>query len=104
MLQLRMNGSIIAVDDLQERVAELQRNFAKDPPTRSASYGDRLKAAVKRRLADRHNRAGVIASTDDEGFGKKLSDAVKKRLESRGHQGAQQRHHKPVRRPHTSSD
>ena len=114
MLQLQMNGSIIAVGDLQDRVAELQRNFAKEPPTRSASYGDRLKVAVKRRLAARHGRAGVIAnaSPDEDSFAQKLTAATKRIVASRKTQKqhreqAEQekaRYHKPVRRSHTPSD
>ena len=93
MLQLRMNGSVIAMGDLQERVAELQRNFAKEPPTCAKGFGEKLKAAVKQRLGARHSRAGVIASAseDEDSLGKKLTEAVRKRLGSRSPEGARQR-------------
>jgi len=97
-------AAFMTASALQKRVEECKRGLATPVQTAEPDFGERLKAAVKQRLASRHSRAGVIASTDDEGFGKKLSDAVKKRLASRGREGAQQHYRKPVRRPHTPSD
>ena len=84
-------AAFMTASALQKRVEECKRGLATPVQTAEPDFGERLKAAVKQRLASRHSRAGVIASTDDEGFGKKLTDAVKKRLASRGHEGARQR-------------
>src|SRR5438067_67261 len=87
-------AAFMTASALQKRVEECKRGLATPVQTAEPDFGERLKVAVKQRLAARHGRAGVIASAsedDEQSFGKKLTDAVKKRLASRGHEGARQR-------------
>jgi hypothetical protein len=102
------NTAGMSATALQERVDEICRGLATPIRGAEATFGARLKDAVKARLSGQ-SIAAANAASEDETFGDKLRKAVQKHPRSK--ESAQKRtekeaarYHKPTRRPATKSD